>query len=144
MNETLLRNEIQYWEGIKYTVYLDSLGKPTVGIGHYDPTMIVGQQVIPSLVDMFYKQDSYNALQIAQKSCNNFSQLDDVRARLLVALCFNMGNKILQFKHMLAAIQSGDFDAAANELQNSLWFTQVGRRGPESVEIMRSGNPLQT
>lgn len=144
MDETLLRSEIGYWEGNVGQVYKDTLGNLTVGIGHMDNNMVLGQHVSPSVVDMFYKQDSAIALQIAQKYIRSFDQLDPVRQRLMVSLAFNLGNKLGQFTHMIAAIDTQQWNRAADELQRSLWYGQVGRRGAQSVEILRTGTPLKT
>lgn len=147
MNETLLRQEIERFEGLKYKVYLDTAEPPnkTVGVGHMDNSMIVGQIVSPSIVDMFYKTDSQNALNMAKSAVGNacFDALDEVRQRLLVQLAFNLGGRLKGFKMMIAAVQSGDYNGAANQLQDSSWFNQVGskpsQRGYVSVECMRTG-----
>ncbi len=66
MNESLLREEIERYEGTKDVVYLDTKGLPTVGIGHMDKSMIVGQHVSPNIIEMFYKQDSFVAINSRQ------------------------------------------------------------------------------
>ena len=43
-----------------------------------------------------------------------------------------------KFVKMIAAVKNHDWPGAADEMQNSLWFRQVGSRGQELVERMRN------
>lgn len=45
-------------EAKRNTVYLDSEGKPTVGIGHYDPSLVVGDVWTDEQVEAAFKADS--------------------------------------------------------------------------------------
>ncbi len=45
-------------EGKRNTVYLDSQGKPTVGIGHYDPSLVVGDVWTDEQVADAFAKDS--------------------------------------------------------------------------------------
>lgn len=138
MNESKLKEELIRYEGLRMDVYLDSVGLPTVGIGHMDKNMLVGAVYSPSQVDALYQKDVQNALKIAKQVCD-FDQLDEVRQRVLIQLCFNLGNRILGFTKTIAALKARDFKRAADELQDSKWFTQVGRRGPETCYALRTG-----
>lgn len=40
---------------------------------------------------------------------------------------------------MKAALDENDYNKAADEMQDSLWFDQVKDRGPRMVNIMRNG-----
>lgn len=142
MNETLLKQELIRYEGNTNTVYLDSLGNPTVGIGHMDKSLLVGAVLGPSQIDVYYQGDVANALSRAKNAIGNefYMNLDDVRQRLFVQLAFNLGNKLAAFHNMIAFAHAGNWDRAADELQNSTWYSQVGRRGPESCFCMRAGS----
>lgn len=66
--------------------------------------------------------------------------LDEIRARVLVDLCFNLGiSRLLKFKATLAAYRVGNFEAAAEGLEDSLWFKQVKSRGERLVAMVRTG-----
>ena len=45
----------------------------------------------------------------------------------------------LGFHLMIAAANKGDFEEAANQLKDSVWYSQVGDRGVELVEQLRTG-----
>ncbi len=141
MNETELRKELEFFEGKRNDVYLDNARppNPTVGVGHMDRNMIVGTVMGPSQIDAFYQVDVKRALDIAKKNCN-FDALDEVRQRVMIQLCFNLGNRISGFKKFLSAMDKKDFVTAADELQDSAWFGQVGRRGPITCMAVRTGH----
>ena len=144
MDQKLLQQEITRFEGCKYEVYLDSLGLKTAGIGHLLigawKDAAVGTPVSANQVDQWYQSDAARSTYIAQQILGDtFAALDENRQRMIVALCFNMGNRLAQFVNFLAALKAGDYDTAANELQNSKWYGQVGQRGPITCDAIRNG-----
>ena len=67
-----------------------------------------------------------------------YQACDPPRQDVLTELCFNMGLAKLQtFHKMLNFLISQDWNSAADELQNSAWFGQVGVRAPPLVAIIR-------
>lgn len=65
---------------------------------------------------------------------------EEVKA-ILTNMAFNLGKRGLKgFRKMLAAIKLGDWGTAANEMENSKWFNQVGDRSKRLVERMRNVN----
>lgn len=55
--------------------------------------------------------------------------LSDVRQRVLIDMCFNMGlAKLLGFRRMLAAARAGRWGDAVAEMVDSDWHRQVGGR----------------
>lgn len=139
MNIDLLKQELLRYEGYSSVVYLDSLGKPTCGIGHLlrpSDNLQVGIILTPQQIDSFFQQDIANAVKIVDSLKLN---LDEVRYRVLVNLCFNLGNKITQFVHFLGACRVGDWATASAQLRSSTWFSQVGHRGPETCYAILNG-----
>lgn len=66
--------------------------------------------------------------------------LDDVRARVLVDLCFNMGpDRLKKFRMFITYLSNNEFDEAAAALKDSLWYNQVGNRGPRLVGMVKTG-----
>jgi lysozyme len=58
----------------------------------------------------------------------------------LINMAFNLGlTKLRQFKMMWAAIEDNDFEVAAQEMLNSKWASDVGKRALELSEQMRTG-----
>ena len=72
--------------------------------------------------------------------CGLLARGDEVRAEVLVDMAFNMGvGGLLNFRKMLAAIDQGDFGVAADEMLNSQWARQVGKRAEHLARQMRMG-----
>jgi lysozyme len=66
--------------------------------------------------------------------------LDSVRQRVLVDMGFNLGLPILmKFQNMWAAIESEEWDEAADQMMDSRWAKQVGRRAKRLSQAMRTG-----
>jgi lysozyme len=66
--------------------------------------------------------------------------LNDVRQRVLLNMCFNLGiTRLLPFKNTLAAMEAGRFAAAAAGMRASLWARQVGARAERLAVMMEKG-----
>ncbi|MBB3910116.1 glycoside hydrolase family protein [Sphingomonas desiccabilis] len=71
-------------------------------------------------------------------------QLDPVRQRVLVNMCFNMGignssKGLLSFRNTLQLIRDGNYQSAARNMLVSKWARQVGKRADRLAELMRLG-----
>ena len=67
-------------------------------------------------------------------------QLDDIRQMCLVDMGFNMGvPRLMKFVKMWGAIEVGDFYEASEQMLDSRWAKQVGKRSEHLAEMMRSG-----
>ncbi|MDR2076895.1 MAG: glycoside hydrolase family protein [Desulfovibrio sp.] len=65
---------------------------------------------------------------------------DETRAEVLIDMAFNMGVAgLLKFKNTLAAVERGDYDAAASGMLASKWASQVKGRAVELARQMRMG-----
>lgn len=143
INVDALKCQLTIHEGFKSTSYLDTVGLLTGGIGHLmrsNEVMLypVGTPITDSQVDTWYTHDSLSAIKIAQGFMSDtWSDLSDIRKRAVVDLSYNLGKAGLgKFTKFISAMKAKDFDAAAQELRNSKWFTQVGRRGPNIVTMI--------
>ncbi|WP_250501978.1 glycoside hydrolase family protein [Caballeronia sp. AZ7_KS35] len=136
--------ELRRDEGVRYSTYNDTKGIPTVGVGHNLqakplPTgwkcplndVQVNSLLDDDLADVFCDLD---------RSLPWWSDLNDVRQRVLANMAFNLGiTKLLGFRNTLAAMRQGKFDAAADGMLNSAWATQVKVRANRLADMMRKG-----
>lgn len=134
-----LRQELIRDEGLLLGVYHDSLGNATIGVGHLVRpsehfTRLTRQQAI-TLLD----QDINEAEKTLSHIVSDWRTLDEVRQRALLNLAFNLGYRLAQFRHFLQAVRQRDWPQAANQLTDSVWFTQVRSRGPRIVQMIRDG-----
>jgi lysozyme len=131
-------------EGNVSTVYRDSMGIPTIGIGHNllaSPlptdwtTPLTGDQI-----DQLFEQDLEAATRAVTLALPWFGQLDPVRSAVVIDMTFNMGiGTLLTFHHTLGFMQSGDWQHAVGGMLSSKWATQVGVRAKEDASMMLSG-----
>ena len=141
----VVKEDLIKHEGYKDEIYLCSEGIPTFGIGHAvkenDPeyTWPVGTPVEKDRIDSAFLAD-------VQDACNDVDILfedawnkpDNVQ-RVLVNMAFNIGRtRFGKFKKMIAAVNSNDFEEAANQMVDSVWYNQVGNRSVELENWMRN------
>lgn len=111
-------------------------GNPTIGYGwnvsrspmsESEASMVLGNRIVLAAKD-------------AASLVPNWVTLNDARQDVLIDMAFNLGrNGLFSFKNMLHAINEGRYEDAADEMMDSSWFIQVGKRGPLLVDRMRTG-----
>ena len=140
-----LREELEADEGVKYEIYLDHLDLKTCGVGHlcrkgepeYD--MEVGTPVSEERVAELFEKDIGWTMNDCLRLLPDFDMLPE-EVRLIVAnMMFNLGAKRLSgFKRLLAAVERGDWNSAADEMLDSKWATQVPARSGRLIVRMRA------
>jgi lysozyme len=108
-------------EGKKPSAYQDSLGYWTIGIG-----TCIDSRVGCGLTEAEIELLCSNRVQQAKKALADAfpwaAALDDARMGALVNMAYQMGiHRLSGFKKFLAALQAGDYAAAAKEMLDSLW-----------------------
>jgi lysozyme len=144
VNLELLEQELERDEGKRLKPYKDSVGKVSIGIGRN----LDDKGISEDEVRLMLKNDIAEHLGLLDKYLPWWRGLDEVRQRVLANMGFNMGvgpspehptGKLLTFKNTLAAMERGDYEAAANGMSASAWARQVGVRATRLVEMMRTG-----
>ena len=144
-------------EGLVLTVYQDSLGIDTIGIGrnledrgiskeeldYMDiPSMAVVHEHGITEADARYLAE--NDVQIVEEELVRahpcVDKLDSVRQLVLMDMAFNMGvPRLCKFKNMWNAIHNEDFPNAAKEMLDSRWAIQVKSRAVKLANAMHNG-----
>lgn len=144
MSEDELKKMIIAHEGIRYEPYKDSLGLWTVGVGH----LIGDGKSLPQEWNRKFSQEEimqlfekdYQHHRAAAEKIPGFNKFNPMGQGALTDLTFNMGPAwIKKFPNTAKQIETGNADGAASGLQNSLWYNQVGRRGPAIVDMVKNG-----
>ena len=145
INMKALRCQLIDHEGNKPKVYADTGGLLTAGIGHLlrtdeVPMFPIDSPVDAAQIETWFTQDSISAIKIAQELIGDaWSEFSDIRKRAVTDLSYNMGKaRLSRFTKFITAMKAKDYNAAADALRNSKWFTQVGRRGPNVVTMISS------
>ena len=144
-------------EGMVLTVYQDSLGINTIGIGRNLEDRGISKEELDHMdipnMDVIYEHGinendarylAKNDVQIVEKEllaahpC--VAELDAVRQLVLVDMAFNMGvPRLRKFKKMWAAVHEKDFPTAAKEMLDSRWANQVKSRSVKLANMMHTG-----
>ena len=142
MNHELLKQELIRDEGRRTHVYIDSVGLPTVGIGHLvlpGDKLNVGELVSDERIDQLFNHDLSLAIQGARDLFPGLDKHPEPVQRSIVNLTFNLGKTGLsKFKKFIAAINACDYITAGNELKTSKWFGQVKSRAVRIVAAIQT------
>ena len=137
------KDRVRAHEGCVETVYLDSLGKATIGIGHlvqphekerYKEGVTLSQQEIDDLFDI----DLNRAAAGAEELIGDI-ELPSVIELVLVEMVFQLGKKgVSKFKGMWKALSEKDFVRAAIEMRDSRWKLQTPGRCESLAKIVEN------
>ncbi|EKO3513651.1 glycoside hydrolase family protein [Vibrio fluvialis] len=130
---------IKKHEGLRLKPYRCSNQKLTIGYGRNLQDNGISQQEAEALL-----QHDLDAAVKDAETLPYFASLNDARQAVIVDMIFNLGlPRFGMFKKMIAAIKQQLWHVAANEMLNSRWARQVGKRAKTLSEMMRTGAPLQ-
>jgi len=137
------KDRVRLHEGCVEIVYLDSLGKATIGIGHlvqphekerYKEGVTLSQQEIDDLFDI----DLNRAAAGAEELIGDI-ELPSVIELVLVEMVFQLGKKgVSKFKGMWKALSEKDFVQAAIEMRDSRWKLQTPGRCESLAKIVEN------
>lgn len=133
----LLRADLVRDEGTVLHAYRDSRGYLTIGHGRLiDPRL--GGGISRAEAGLLLERDIAGALAGLDGALPWWRQLPEPAARGLANMAFNLGlGRLLGFGRMLAALEAGDFPAAAAEALDSAWARQVGARARRIAALYR-------
>ncbi len=126
-------------ERLKLKPYRCSAGKLTIGVGRNLEDKGISEEEALFLL----RNDIDKAVTDLEKH-SWYIKLDPIRQKVLIDMAVNLGtNGLLQFERMIAALEKGDYENAAKEMQDSKWYRQVKSRGVRLVEMMRTGEDYE-
>lgn len=139
IDHTAMQMELRRDEKEVLYVYDDSLGYATIGVGHCVDHRN-GGAISPAASQFILEEDIANAIADLNNALPWWEQLDPIRQRVLVNMCFNLGIvKLQRFVKFLAAMRVGNWAVAAKEMQNSVWWGQVGARAVRLQQMVLTG-----
>lgn len=136
MNRDALRIQLRIDESVKKKPYRDTVGKLTIGVGrNLDDVGLRDNEIA-----LMLENDIDETCAALDRALPWWRDMSDARQQVICNMCFNMGiMKLLGFKNTLAAMQRGDYAAAADGMKQSAWHGQVGARADRLIEMMRVG-----
>jgi lysozyme len=123
-------------EGKSLVMYTDTVGVPTIGYGHNLQTPISEHAAKVILAD-----DVKVAIDELDDRMDWWRDLPDPAQLVLASMVFNLGwPRFSRFKKLIAALEDRDFNEAAAQMEDSLWYQQIKTRGPVLKQLMLNCN----
>ena len=135
-----LLESVKKHEGYRNKVYLDTLNKRTVGVGHlcvedfweddkeYDEDFLMG----------ILEKDLQSAIDQADDKCKGLKISDDAKI-IIIEMIFQLGGTgVSKFRKMWQALQQDppDYAEAAVQMLDSRWAKQTPNRAQEMARHM--------
>lgn len=126
-------------EGRRRSVYQDSLGYWTIGIGRLvDGRMGGGLSDVE--IDYLLANDIKAKTAEVRKALPWIDSLDEPRQAVLIGMAFQMGTSgLLKFVNTLRAVREGRYVDAAAGMMQSAWARQTPARAQRMADQMESG-----
>ncbi len=131
-----LFHRIKEHEGYRKKLYVDSVGKQSIGIGRN----LTDRGLRDDEILLLYNNDMSESIR-EMRQFEWWNQLDRVRKEVILELHFNIGlTRLLKFRQTIAALEKKDYEGASMHLLNSLWAKQVGpNRSNDMANRLRTG-----
>lgn len=134
------QSKLGYFKNGKFWTYKDSLGYPTIGYGHlvksgenFSNGLTEEQATSLLEADLAIARRDVVKLQVNLPSRSGWNDF-------LVLMVFQLGlTKTLQFKKFLAALRSGNYSTAINEVKDSNWYRQTPNRVNDMIRAVVNG-----
>jgi lysozyme len=153
MNLSLMAEELERDEGVRFRAYTDTTGHLTIGVGRNldnnpltpEEIAYVGHDARTKPIarrdaEFLLTNDIKNLSLDLNRRMSWWKELDEVRRRVILNMAFNLGiTRLLEFKETLRWMQQGHYQAASMCMLESVWANQVGERAERLVRMMRSG-----
>jgi GH24 family phage-related lysozyme (muramidase) len=136
-----VKERIKKNEGFRNIVYLDSLGKATIGYGHLitkTDNFIQGKEYSKEELEEVFEKDFDKACDQALSLVGDYNICEDALG-VVIEMVFQLGvGGVGKFKNMLEALKESDYAHAAVHMLASNWYKQTPQRCEELAEILRT------
>jgi lysozyme len=127
------------WEGRRNFAYTCPAGFRTIGVGHRMKSGENFRFLDNREINKIYLRDMTVAHIGARRIVKDFDLLPSGVKLIVVDLVFNLGESgFSKFKKTIAACEKRDWRTMAEELKNSRWYSQTGRRARNHVKTLRA------
>jgi len=129
-------SDLERDEGVRLKPYLDTVGKTTIGVGRN----LTDNGITAAEARMLLQNDLSRISGELDRVVPWWREMSDSRQNALVNMAFNLGMpRLLTFKKMMLALQSGNFETAWAEAMGSKWAAQVGERSKRIADCFMKG-----
>ena len=141
-----LLESVKKHEGYRNKVYLDTLGKRTVGVGHLcvEDFWEDGKEYEEKFLMTILEHDLQTSIKGAEDLINNCpsggkANISDDAKIIIIEMVFQLGKTgVSKFRNMWKALQQDppQYSVAASEKLDSRWAKQTPNRAKEMSKIM--------
>jgi lysozyme len=136
MDDERFAELLKVHEGVRHFPYQDTTGHWSIGVGRN----LTDRGITLATIDQMLCEDIQLTRTELDKIYPEWEELSENRQLVLASMVYNLGAPtFLTFNRFWARLREGNMEAAADELEDSRWFRQVGNRGPELVGMFRDG-----
>ena len=130
-------------EGYRNKVYLDTLGKRTVGVGHlcvedfWEDDKEYEEKFLMTILEHDLESAIKSAKElIADHGCMD---MDEVAEEIIIEMVFQLGKTgVSKFKNMWKALSELNYVGASYEMLDSKWAKQTTNRANGMADTMKS------
>ena len=135
-----LLESVKKHEGYRNKVYLDTLGKRTVGVGHLcvEDFWEDGKEYEEDFLMGILEKDLQSAIDQADDMCKDLKISSDAKI-LIIEMIFQLGGTgVSKFRKMWQALQQDppDYAEASVQMLDSRWAKQTPNRAQEMARHM--------
>ncbi len=145
-----LKARIRAHEGVRTSMYLDSLGKATIGIGHliqpherekFSEGVEISMELVEELFDLDLNRAAAGAEVLIEECVGH--DLPEHITEVILEMVFQLGTQgVRNFKKMWKAMRVKDWQKAAAEMKDSRWHSQTTKRCEHLAEIVANTTKL--
>ena len=143
MNMERLLQSVKDHEGYRNKVYLDTLNKRTVGVGHlcvedfWEDDKEYEEKFLMTILEHDLQTAIKGAEDLMQE--HGCSDIDDLAKELIIEMVFQLGKTgVSKFRNMWKHLSALEYSLAASEMLDSRWAKQTPNRAQNMSNKMSS------
>ena len=143
MNMDRLLQSVKHHEGYRNKVYLDTLGKRTVGVGHLcvEDFWEDDKEYEESFLMEILQKDLQEAIRGAKELMDEHgcADIDERAEEIIIEMVFQLGRTgVKKFRNMWKALSEHNYVGASYEMLDSKWAKQTPNRAKDMAEQMKA------
>ena len=143
MDSDRLLESVKKHEGYRNKVYLDTLGKRTVGVGHLcvEDFWEDDKEYEESFLMEILQKDLQESIRSAQDLMQEHgcTDIDEKAQEIIIEMVFQLGRTgVSKFRNMWKCLSELNYLGASYEMLDSRWSKQTPNRAKSMAEQMRA------
>ena len=142
MNMDRLKDSVKQHEGYRNKVYLDTLGKRTVGVGHlcvedfWEDDKEYEEKFLLEILEKDLQEAIRGARSLMEE--HGCADIDEKAEELLIEMVFQLGmTGVSKFRNMWKALAEKNYIGASYEMLDSRWAKQTPNRANAMAKTMK-------